>query len=53
MCNLLLLLGLHPHVQDEISRELDDIFAGDLRPPTWDDIRRMDCLDRVLKETLR
>lgn len=53
MSTICLLLGMHLDVQDEISRELDEIFGEDTRDATPDDVMHMHCLARVIKEALR
>ncbi|XP_054707878.1 LOW QUALITY PROTEIN: cytochrome P450 4V2-like [Uloborus diversus] len=51
---VLLLLGLHPDIQDAVIRELDSVFGSDpLKPVTHDDINELNYMDCVIKETLR
>jgi cytochrome P450 len=47
----LLMLDQHPAVLDEVGAELDGVLGG--RVPTADDLPRLTCLDRVVKETMR
>jgi cytochrome P450 len=47
----LLLLDQHPALLDEVGAELDGVLDG--RVPTADDLPRLTCLDRVVKETMR
>lgn len=47
----LILLAQHPKVMDELAEELDRELGG--RPPSYEEIHRLDVLDRVIKETLR
>ncbi|XP_054714947.1 cytochrome P450 4V2-like [Uloborus diversus] len=50
----LYLIGLYPDVQANIHEELDRIFGDDVdRPITTDDLKDMQYLDRVLKESQR
>jgi cytochrome P450 family 4 len=50
----LLRLGNHLDIQRKVQDELDSIFEGDkTRPITLDDIRRMNYLEMVIKESLR
>ncbi|KAF9416789.1 hypothetical protein HW555_005919 [Spodoptera exigua] len=49
----LLLLGMHQDAQEEVYKELKNIFGDSQRMPTKEDISRMDYLDRVIKETMR
>lgn len=49
----LLMLGLHPDIQEQVHDELEQIFHGSNRPATMSDYSAMHVLDRVIKETLR
>lgn len=46
-------MGKHPQVQEEIVRELEDIFAEGDKPITMTDLGRMRALERAIKEALR
>jgi len=48
-----LLMGLHPDIQKRVQMELDDIFHGDDRAATADDLSQMKYLESCLKESLR
>jgi cytochrome P450 len=45
------LLSEHPEVEARVHREVDAL--PDDRPPTADDVRDLDCLERVLQEAMR
>ncbi|GFR13957.1 cytochrome P450 4V2 [Trichonephila clavata] len=47
------MVGLHPWVQDKIHEEMDAIFDNDDRDATLEDLRKMQYLECVIKETLR
>ncbi|XP_046586351.1 probable cytochrome P450 4aa1, partial [Neodiprion lecontei] len=47
------LLAAHPEWQQRCVQELEDIFEGDSRSPTTDDLRKMRCLEMCIKESLR
>ncbi|GIX99690.1 cytochrome P450 4V2 [Caerostris darwini] len=47
------LVGLHPWVQDRIHEELENIFGEDDREPTSIDLKDMEYLECVIKESLR
>lgn len=49
----ILLLGLHPDIQEQCYTELENIFQGSDRPATITDFGEMKVLDRVIKESLR
>ncbi|XP_030047337.1 cytochrome P450 4V2 [Microcaecilia unicolor] len=49
----LFLLGSHPEVQMRVHKELDDVFGESDRPATMDDLKKLEYLDAVIKETLR
>ncbi|KAK9505239.1 hypothetical protein O3M35_009334 [Rhynocoris fuscipes] len=46
-------LATHKHVQDKAMNELNQIFGSDQRAPTLNDIKQMQYLERVIKESLR
>ncbi|MEJ3659266.1 cytochrome P450 [Actinomycetes bacterium KLBMP 9759] len=47
----LYLLARHPDVQEQVQRDVDAVLGG--RPPTVEDVPRLDLVGRVLLETLR
>ncbi|KAL1465327.1 hypothetical protein WDU94_004909 [Cyamophila willieti] len=50
----LILLGLHPDVQDKVQEELDLILGPDPNIcPSYEDIGKLDYLEMVIKESLR
>lgn len=49
----LFLLGLHPDIQEDLYKEMDEIFHGSMRAPTIKDFSEMKLLERVIKESLR
>lgn len=49
----LFLLANNPTWQEKCIAELDEIFDGDERSPTMEDLREMKCLDMCIKESLR
>jgi cytochrome P450 len=51
---VILCLASHPDIQEKAQNEIDGIFGNDkTRPITLTDIRKMDYLEMVIKETLR
>ena len=48
------LIGRHPSVQKRVHEELDQVFGDDInRPCTMDDVRKLQYLEKVIKESLR
>ncbi|EEZ97716.1 cytochrome P450-like protein [Tribolium castaneum] len=49
----LIMLGMHPLIQDKVYNEMYNIFGPSDRTVTPDDLTEMTYLDMVIKETLR
>ncbi|XP_041973294.1 cytochrome P450 4C1-like [Aricia agestis] len=49
----LLLLAIHPDVQNKVIEEVDYIFGKDTRDATLEDLSAMKYLDLVIKESMR
>ena len=48
------LIGSHPDIQERIHEELDAVFGDDKnRPASMEDLRQLQYLERVIKESLR
>ncbi|XP_050427251.1 cytochrome P450 4C1-like [Adelges cooleyi] len=52
---VIFMLAHHQDVQNNVLQEINSIFsAGDPnRPPTYEDLQKMEYLERVIKETMR
>uniref|UniRef100_A0A1L8E439 Putative cytochrome n=1 Tax=Nyssomyia neivai TaxID=330878 RepID=A0A1L8E439_9DIPT len=50
-----LMLAMHPKIQDKVYEEIEGIFGKNCRNPVveYEHFNRLEYLDRVLKETLR
>ncbi|XP_067013699.2 cytochrome P450 4C1 [Anabrus simplex] len=54
MCFTLMMLAYHPQIQEDVHQELKEVFADDWeRPVTPDDVKNLQLLNRVIKETMR
>ncbi|XP_071567381.1 cytochrome P450 6A1-like [Temnothorax nylanderi] len=51
--NALYELALNQKIQDNLREEIDEVHAKHGRDLTYDNIKKMDYLDKVFKETLR
>lgn len=47
------LLGMHPKALARAQAEVDAVVVSDSRPPTLEEINRLEFLDMVIKEALR
>lgn len=49
-----LFLGMHPEIQEKAYQEVKDVYGteGDI-PITYENLRKLEYMDRVIKETLR
>ncbi|XP_072159667.1 cytochrome P450 4C1 [Bemisia tabaci] len=52
-CFCLLMLAMHPEFQEKVYEEQCNIFKGEDRPVTGEDMDRMEYTEQVIKETLR
>ncbi|XP_050431369.1 cytochrome P450 4C1-like [Adelges cooleyi] len=52
---VIFMLAHHQDVQENVFREISSIFSVDDsdRPPTYEDLQKMEYLERVIKETMR
>ncbi|TKR87450.1 hypothetical protein L596_011847 [Steinernema carpocapsae] len=46
-------MGQMPHIQDKLYEELDEIFQGEDRDVTMEDLNKMKYLEQCMKETIR
>ncbi|XP_068901894.1 cytochrome P450 4C1-like [Tenebrio molitor] len=52
-CFTILILAIYPEVQKNVQSELDSLFGESHRDPTMEDVKNMEYLERVIKESLR
>lgn len=43
----------HPELQNQIVEEINSVLEGEDRHPTYEDLQKMDLLERCIKESLR
>lgn len=48
-----MLLATHPEIQERVADELNEVFDSDDIEITYDNISKLDYLERVIKESLR
>lgn len=48
-----MLLATHPDIQQRVADELKEVFYSDDVEITYDNITKLDYLERVIKESLR
>lgn len=49
----LLLLAIHPDIQDQLFAELHSVYETQDQETTYEIMQKLDLLDRVIKETMR
>lgn len=49
----ILMLAMHPKIQEETFKELRSVYSTQDEDTTYDHIQKLNILDRVLKETMR
>ncbi|KJH47394.1 unspecific monooxygenase [Dictyocaulus viviparus] len=47
------LMGAHPHIQEKVQREVDEVLGETDRTPTYEDLGSLKYLEACVKETLR
>lgn len=48
-----MLLATHPEIQEKVADELKEVFYSDEVEVSYDNIMKLDLLERVIKESLR
>ncbi|XP_026678322.1 probable cytochrome P450 313a1 [Diaphorina citri] len=52
--SILVMLALHPDVQNKLRKEIIDVLGDDVtQTPTYDNLMKLDYMERVLKEGMR
>lgn len=49
----ILMLAMHPHIQEKVYDELHTVFDTQDEETTYEHIQKLHLLDRVIKETMR
>lgn len=49
----LLMIAIHPEVQEKLEKELKSVFCSPETPLHYDTLKQLEYLDMVIKETLR
>ncbi|KAF5272199.1 hypothetical protein FQA39_LY01281 [Lamprigera yunnana] len=50
---VLVCMGMYPDIQEEVAKELDEVFGKTNRPITKDDLSKLIYMEKVVKETMR
>jgi len=48
-----MLLATHPHIQDRVAAEIKEVFYSDEVEISYDNLVKLEYLERVIKESLR
>ena len=48
-----MLLATHPEIQEKVAEELKEVFYSDDIEMNYDNLQKLDLLERVIKESLR
>jgi len=46
-------IGFHVEIQRKMQAEVDEVFSLDKTSFNWNDIRRLDYMEMVIKEVMR
>ncbi|KAL3280069.1 hypothetical protein HHI36_017576 [Cryptolaemus montrouzieri] len=49
----LMLLANNPDIQEQVSQEIESVLGPERRKPNYNDLQKMDLLERCIKESLR
>lgn len=49
----ILMLAMHPHIQDELFNELRSVYTTQTEETTYEHIQKLVLLERIIKETMR
>lgn len=53
IAQVILILAMHPNIQEQVLDELRSVFNTQDEETTYEHIKKLNLLDRVIKETLR